>query len=653
MMPGGRDYAAQARTLRTLDDLERAAEAGEVSDVKGFGPKTEQNILEGIDFARQSRERQLLADAHPLGESIKAHFEDVDAVGRCEVAGSLRRWKPTIGDVDILAASDDGPAVVEAFREWPDADEVIEAGTGKASVRSAGIRVDLRVVAPEEFGSALQYFTGSRDHNIEVRNYAIARDLKVNEYGVFDVSDVDDSDAGQRVGERVAGETEESMYEALGLPWIPPELRENRGEIQAAVDDDLPDLVTVDDVRGELHSHTDASDGRATLEDLFPGYGQDLIAAGGLLIDAASDFNFYDEGDFLAPGPRRMPMYTASRPLFEHVARQRVRERDDVRLRAACRCVDYLLDDRGTSVVGVAVKDGDAGREELRADLVVDATGRTSRTPTWLEENGYEPPAVDEVTVDLAYSTMLVERPPDDRRAFWGPAAPPHTRGGGAAPIEGGYWQVVMQGVHGDHPPTDPDGFRDFAASLPFPDLARLLDRHPQASDEVRHYPFPSNRRHRYEDLDRFPDGLVVVGDAVASYNPIYGQGISVAALEALVLHHVLAAGGADVGARFFDRAADVVDVAWLMAVGGDFQFPETTGPKPRGTDLVGRYLSRLTRKAHADGALREALFRVIMMEVPPSTLLRPGVAWRVLRPGTPSPSTRWPTSERRSRETP
>jgi 2-polyprenyl-6-methoxyphenol hydroxylase-like FAD-dependent oxidoreductase len=397
--------------------------------------------------------------------------------------------------------------------------------------------------------------------------------------------------------------------------------------------DELPDEpVPRDGVPQARHPHALQEAGRATIEDLLPGYGQDLVAAGGLLIDAASDFRFYDEGGFLAPGPRRMPMYSASRPLFEYVARDHVTALDAVRLRAGRRCVEYLVDD-GAAVEGVVVRDG--GREErLRADLVVDATGRASRTPRWLDDHGYPSPPVDEVRVDLAYSTVLVERPPDDRRAYWGPASAPRTRGGGAAPVENGRWQVVMHGVHGDDPPMDVDGFETFATRLPFPDLGRLLDRHSIVSAEPDYYPFPANRRHRYERLDRFPDGLLVVGDAVASYNPIYGQGISVAALQALVLHHVLAAEGRErLAPRFFERAAEVVDVAWLMAVGADFGFPETTGPKPRGTDLVGRYLSELTRRAHRDGELRDALFRVIMMERPPSTLFRPGVLWRVFRP--------------------
>jgi len=351
-----------------------------------------------------------------------------------------------------------------------------------------------------------------------------------------------------------------------------------------------------------------------------------------MLIDGASDFAFYDEGDFLTDGPNRLPMYAASRPLLEHVLRERIVDCDGVSLRSDCHCTDYRLDEEETTVEGVTIREGGSERG-LTADLVIDATGRASRTPTWLEKHGFESPAVDEVNVDLAYSTLRVERPPADRRAFWAPASAPRTRGGGAAPIEGGHWQVVMHGVHGDHPPTDAEAFESFAATLPFSDLERLLGDHSLVDDEAEYYPFPSNRRHRYEDIDRFPEGLLVTGDAIASFNPIYGQGISVAALESLVLHDVLADGSEDLARRFFDQAGDVIDIPWTMAAGADFQFAETTGQKPRSTDLFGRYLSRLTRKAHTDGEMRDVLFRVFMMEVPPTALLRPGIVWQVLKP--------------------
>jgi DNA polymerase (family 10) len=269
----------EALGVQDLDDLEAAAEAGEIREVKGYGAKTEQNILENIPFARQSHARQLLGDAIPLAERVTEHLHDSAAVEDVDTAGSLRRWRATIGDVDVLVASDDGEAVVDHFTDFEA--EVIEAGTSKASLRANGIRVDLRVVVPDEWGAALQYFTGSKDHNIRLRNRAIERDLKVNEYGVFDVRDVEDPDEGQRVGERIAGETEESMYAALDLPLIPPELREDRGEIDAAADGDLPDLLEEGDVRGDLHLHTEWSDGHDTVAEMVEGaaaFGHDYVA---------------------------------------------------------------------------------------------------------------------------------------------------------------------------------------------------------------------------------------------------------------------------------------------------------------------------------------------------------------------------------------
>ncbi|MCO8244268.1 DNA polymerase/3'-5' exonuclease PolX [Haladaptatus sp. AB643] len=268
--------------IRTLDDLEEAAREGKIQEIKGYGPKTEENILDGIEFARTVRGRELLGDARPVGDQVLAFFDGIPSVGRHELAGSLRRWRETIGDIDVLAESeeDEKEAVIEAFTDWERATEVIESGTDKAAIRVSDMRIDLRVVVPEEFGSALQYFTGSKNHNITLRNYAIEQGYKVNEYGVFDVSDVENPDAGQRVGEKVASETEASMYEALGLPLIAPEMREDNGEIDAALNDDLPDLIEEGDVRGDLHLHTNWSDGNNTIAEMIEGaaeFGHDYI----------------------------------------------------------------------------------------------------------------------------------------------------------------------------------------------------------------------------------------------------------------------------------------------------------------------------------------------------------------------------------------
>jgi DNA polymerase (family 10) len=248
----------EALAIEDLDDLEAAARAGDIQEVSGFGAKAEQNILEGIAFARQAGDRMLLGEARPVADAALAHVRGLSAVGQAEVAGSIRRWKETIGDVDVLAATDEPGPVVAAFAGWDAVDDVIEDGDQKASVRVDRVRVDLRAVAPGEFGAALQYFTGSKDHNVHVRNRAIERDLKMNEYGVFDVSEVPEDD-DQRAGARVAGATEASMYAALDLPIIAPEMRRDTGEIAAAEAGDLPDLVEDGAVRGDLHAHSDWS----------------------------------------------------------------------------------------------------------------------------------------------------------------------------------------------------------------------------------------------------------------------------------------------------------------------------------------------------------------------------------------------------------
>lgn len=266
--------------VENLADLEKAASAEKIREIKGFGPKTEQNILSGLAFARRARERELLGDTRPLADDLLAYLRADESVGHAEVAGSIRRWRETSGDVDVLASSDDLTDVVESFTDYERVERVIESGENKASVVADGIRVDLRVVVPEEFGSALQYFTGSKAHNIRFRNRALDRDLKVNEYGIFDVSEIEDA-SGQRAGDRVAGDTEEGMYAALDLDWIPPELREDTGEIEAAAAGELPELIEEGDVRGDLHTHTDWSDGTESIMEWIEsaeGFGHEYLA---------------------------------------------------------------------------------------------------------------------------------------------------------------------------------------------------------------------------------------------------------------------------------------------------------------------------------------------------------------------------------------
>ncbi|KPN31304.1 FAD binding domain protein [Halolamina pelagica] len=379
------------------------------------------------------------------------------------------------------------------------------------------------------------------------------------------------------------------------------------------------------------HVHVLLEAGRATLCDLFPGYGEALIDAGGLIINVGEDLEQYEAGGFLASPATRMEMYCASRPLLEGVARERLAARDPVELRGGCQFTEYVVDDG--RVEGVRVR-GDDATETIPADLVVDATGRTSRTPQWLSEHGYDTPPTVEVEIDFTYSTIRIDRPAGNRRMLFVPQSAPRTSGGAAFPIEDGEWIVTLGGMHDADPPSTVAGFETYADRLPADGIRELVAERRVVSDGVDRYPFPSNRRRRYEALDDFPAGLVVIGDAIASFNPIYGQGMSVAALEAVQLHHLLASGDTDaIGPRFFAAASNVVDIAWSMAVGADSEFDATSGPTPTGAGLFNRYLNRLVRRAHTDEQLAEAYYRVVGMEEPPTALLRPSTVWRALRP--------------------
>lgn len=376
--------------------------------------------------------------------------------------------------------------------------------------------------------------------------------------------------------------------------------------------------------------------GRATLEALFPGFSEELLASGGVTSELGNDFKIHLQGDWAAPGMERHVMYFATRPIYEHLLWQRISTFDHVDIRTQCQFIEYLVDDEATGIEGIAMRSRESEREELTAELVVDATGRTSRTPAWLEDHGYTPPPLEEIHIDLGYTSTFIERPPADNRAFAVMADAPHTRGAHVHPVEGDRWLVCLYGMHGDHAPDDATGFKEFAARLRTPIVKELLDEHPLTTGNIRHYPFPANRRYRYEDLDRLPTGLVVIGDAIASYNPINGQGMSVAALHALALHHVLATSDrTGMESRFFDDATEITDVAWDLTIGGDLEFPQTEGPRPRGTGVLNWYLNRLFRRTQTDRRLSEVAIQVFSLQQPPAELFRPHIIWRVVGPSS------------------
>jgi DNA polymerase (family 10) len=243
--------------ISSVGELAEAIPAGRLEGLKGFGAKTEENILHGIELMRRAGDRVLIDVAMGVAEEIIAALSPL--AGRCEYAGSLRRSRETIGDVDILATADDPGPLMAALVALPLVAEVVARGEKKTSIRTVkGLQVDLRVVPPESYGAALQYFTGAKAHNVRTREIAVRAGLKLSEYGLFDVQS----------GDLVVSRTEEEVYERLGLPWIPPTLREDGGEVDAAIKGELPGLVQLGDLRGDLHSHTDLTDGIASLEDM-------------------------------------------------------------------------------------------------------------------------------------------------------------------------------------------------------------------------------------------------------------------------------------------------------------------------------------------------------------------------------------------------
>ncbi|MGW7289990.1 DNA polymerase/3'-5' exonuclease PolX [Streptomyces sp. NPDC054847] len=246
--------------VASVDQLLDAIHQERLRDLKGFGERTEGNLLHGISVLQRAGEGRMLVNAAmDVAEQLVAELSDVRGCVRCAYAGSLRRMKETIGDVDILVAAHRSAPFMDALTALPHTAEVIAHGQKKTSVRTTtGLQVDLRVLPPASWGAGLQYFTGSKAHNIRTREIAVRRGLKLSEYGLFDAES----------GESITSETEEEIYARLGLPWIPPTLREDRGEIAAGLNGELPDLLSEKDIRGDLHTHTDFTDGLAPLEDM-------------------------------------------------------------------------------------------------------------------------------------------------------------------------------------------------------------------------------------------------------------------------------------------------------------------------------------------------------------------------------------------------
>ena len=250
----------QELEVTDLPSLRAACEAGSVATLKGFGEKTQMAILQNMQIAEKAAQRLMIDQADYLVERLRSHMLTCTAVIRLEFAGSYRRGKETVGDLDLLVVSDDHSGVMDQFASFPAIQEIIQRGETKMSVRvTDAFQIDLRVVAERSWGAALQYFTGSKEHNVRVRGIAKTKGMKINEYGVFDANDE---------ARRLAGNDEAEIYALVGLPWVPPEMREDRGEFDASVQLRFDQLVDLSDIRGDLHMHTTATDGENSIEEM-------------------------------------------------------------------------------------------------------------------------------------------------------------------------------------------------------------------------------------------------------------------------------------------------------------------------------------------------------------------------------------------------
>jgi len=385
------------------------------------------------------------------------------------------------------------------------------------------------------------------------------------------------------------------------------------------------------------HLHGLHPRGREILDELFPGFTGTLIAGGAVGCDILGDLRWQLSGHQLRQAAIGLPALFASRPFLEGHVRAMVRSLPAVRILEQRSICGLTTTPDGRTITGAEVRPAAGGEpERIAASLVVDATGRGSRTPVWLGELGYPQPAQDRVEIGLGYATRTYRLRPGAMagdQMILTAATPANPRTGVLAVTEGGRHMLTIAGIRGDHPPADPAGFDAFVAALPTADIAAAIAGAQPLDDPVP-FRFPASVRHRYERLTRFPAGLLVIGDAVCSFNPVYGQGITVAAVQAMTLRRLLtqpAEPAVPSARRYFRAIAAAIDVPWDIAVGADLAFPQIPGPRPAKVRLINSYLPRLHTAATRDETLAAALVRVIGLKDRPQTLLRPDRVIRVL----------------------
>jgi 2-polyprenyl-6-methoxyphenol hydroxylase-like FAD-dependent oxidoreductase len=383
------------------------------------------------------------------------------------------------------------------------------------------------------------------------------------------------------------------------------------------------------------HVHGLLARGQQILEEMFPGFTAEAVASGVPTADLG-ELRWFFNGRRLHPVRTGLVCISAGRPVLESLVRGRVAGLPNVAFIEHCDIVGLVTSADATRVTGARLhrRTSDSA-EVVEADLVVDATGRGSRTPVWLAEFGYHQPAEERVKIGLSYTSRLFRSPSDDvlggHLSINPVASPAFPRGAFCTKIDNGRLIVSLTGVLGDRAPTNPAGFLDYARSLPVPDVYDVVRDAEPISDAVS-FTYPASVRRRYDRLDRMPQRLIVLGDAACSFNPVYGQGMTVAALEALTLRSHLAEGAAPEPLRFQRDISDVIDAPWEISAGGDLGFPGVEGERPLKVRMANAYMARLHAAATRDGSITEAFMRAAGLVDPPQSLLRPGLVMRVLR---------------------
>ena len=374
------------------------------------------------------------------------------------------------------------------------------------------------------------------------------------------------------------------------------------------------------------HAHAILAGGLQVIEELFPGISDELIAGGALLSDPLKDGRWFFEGGDLARSASGTDSIMSSRPFLEDGVRKRVRRLARVKI-LDNQSVRQLVTENGR-VIGIQTDNG-----MLEADLVVDAAGRGSQTPQWLESMGFHKPPEERVEVQLAYTTRIFRRRPrhmnGDDFVVVNPT-PEGKRGGVVLAKENNEWIVTLFGFFGNKAPEDLAGYIDYAGSLAAPYIHELVSQAEPIGDAER-FNFPASVRRRYEKVPGFPEGLLVFGDAICSFNPAYGQGMSSASLQAIALRDTLAGSDKNLARRFFSRAAKVIDNPWSIAVGGDLKMPEATGHRGLDVKLINWYMGHLHRRGHNHVDASLAFVRVAQLLDPPTSLMRPSMIVRVL----------------------